>query len=164
MGSRCARLEAAGMDQRFRSSALTDVAGHSMTIRGGGAPNLNRTGPPLRSSATDAYYCIMVQIPRIYRIQVCGAMLLAPAGEPPQSSRNPPPTMPRRAGRRALARKSPYKSCVRVPARPFSSGARAGCGRLSVSMISRRPKARRVGRRIARRGSRAAWGPRHPRG
>jgi hypothetical protein len=41
-------------------------------------------GPPLRSSAADAHYCIMVQIPRIYRIQVCGAMLRAQLASAPQ--------------------------------------------------------------------------------
>src|ERR1700730_9664382 len=43
-----------------------------------------RMGPPLRSSAADAHYCIMVQIPRIYRIQVCGAMLRAQLASAPQ--------------------------------------------------------------------------------
>src|ERR1700687_2195009 len=64
---------------------------HPMTIRGGGDPNPRmafrppcRMGPPLRSSAADANYCIMVQIPRIYRIQVCGAMLRAQLASPPQ--------------------------------------------------------------------------------
>src|SRR6266446_1054319 len=62
-----------------------------MTIRGGGDPNPRmalrppcRMGPPLRSSAADAHYCIMVQIPRIYRIQVCGAMLRAQLASAPQ--------------------------------------------------------------------------------
>src|ERR1041385_2195542 len=43
----------------------------AMTIRGGGDPNARmalrptcRMGPPLRSSAADAHYCIMVQILR----------------------------------------------------------------------------------------------------
>src|SRR5260370_34048699 len=43
-----------------------------------------RMGPPLRSSAADAHYCIMVQIPRFYRIQVCGAMLRAQLASAPQ--------------------------------------------------------------------------------
>src|SRR3984893_8266127 len=80
-----------------------------MTIRGGGDPNPRmalrppcRMGPPLRSSAADAYYCIMVQIPRIYRIQVCGAMLRAQLASAPQIV---PETrrMPNRAAWRDLA-------------------------------------------------------------
>src|SRR5258707_8604021 len=43
-----------------------------------------RMGPPLRSSAADAHYCTMVQIPRIYRIQICGAMLRAQLASAPQ--------------------------------------------------------------------------------
>jgi len=81
-----------------------------MTIRGGGDPNARmalrptcRMGPPLRSSAADAYYCIMVQIPRIYRIQVCGAILRAPAGERPSDRPETHPNMPKRGARRDLA-------------------------------------------------------------
>src|SRR5437764_9660680 len=55
-----------------------------MTIRGGGAPSGSmafrpqcRMDPPLRSFAADAYYCIMVWILWIRRIQVCGAMVCA---------------------------------------------------------------------------------------
>jgi len=59
-------------------------------------------GPPLRSSAADAYYCIMVQIPRIYRIQVCGAILRAPAGERPSDRPETHPNMPKRGARRDL--------------------------------------------------------------
>src|SRR6266576_3216815 len=69
----------------------TQMSRASMTIRGGGDPNPRmalrptcRMGPPLRSSAADAHYCIMVQIPRIYRIQVCGAMLRAQLASAPQ--------------------------------------------------------------------------------
>src|SRR3954451_19698826 len=48
----------------------TQMSRASMTIRGDGDPNPRmalrptcRMGPPLRSSAADAHYCIMVQIP-----------------------------------------------------------------------------------------------------
>src|SRR4051812_1712679 len=48
----------------------TQMSRASMTIRGGGDPNPRialrptcRMGPRLRSSAADAHYCIMVQIP-----------------------------------------------------------------------------------------------------
>ena len=67
-----------------------------MTIRGGGDPNPRmasmppcRMGLPLRSSAADAHYCIMVQILWIYRIQLCGAKLRANWRAPLRSSRLP---------------------------------------------------------------------------
>jgi hypothetical protein len=56
----------------------------SITIRGGGHPKqatvlapVSRMGPPPRSFAADAHDCIMVRSRWTYRIQGCGAMIIA---------------------------------------------------------------------------------------
>ena len=103
----------------------------SMTIRGGGDPNPRmalrptcRMGPPLRSSAADAYYCDHGPDPGgIYRIQVCGAMLSAQLASSPQIVQVPMcPTQVPRLKIKRLTGNIPYKACVKVPARPFFIG------------------------------------------
>ena len=89
--SRCVRFRPARHND-FGAWRL-DCRWRPMTIRGGGDPNPRmasmppcRMGLPLRSSAADAHYCIMVQILCIYRIQVCGAKLRANWRAPLRSS------------------------------------------------------------------------------
>ena len=93
------RRDASGLNRREHNAFgawRLDCRWRPMTIRGGGDPNPRmasmppcRMGLPLRSSAADAHYCIMVQILWIYRIQVCGAKLRANWRAPLRSSRLP---------------------------------------------------------------------------
>src|SRR6516165_11219423 len=98
-----------------------------MTIRGGGHPKqamvlapVSRMGPPPRSFAADAHYCIMVRSLRTYRIQGCGAMIRARWQKLPSDHRSRPrPAWTTRTGT--------------VKARPGNDGA-CGQGRATADL------------------------------